>query len=270
MVARSALGMTFNAVYGPTPAAQAIAECEALIAGDFADRQVQNLIICKVAQLHAMVGDYEKARMNVKSARAVLRDLGQAVRAASSSLDVAIVELLAGDAAAAEREIRPDCEMLQGIGETYFLSSMAITLARAVLAQGRDEDALTWIEAAEGLAAEDDIDAQSESRCVRALVLARKGSLVEAEALVRKGVELAAQLETPALKGSSLSDLAAVLLHAKRPDEARQALAEAIAVYAAKGDTSSVARAATEEYIVLSAPAIAPSPRPPLSSSQRV
>jgi tetratricopeptide (TPR) repeat protein len=243
MVARSALGMTFNAVYGPTPAVQAIAECEALITGDFADRQVQNLIICKVAQLHAMVGDYEKARMNVKSARTVLRDLGQAVRAASSSLDVAIVELLAGDAAAAEREIRPDCEMLQGIGETYFLSSMAITLARAVLAQGRDEDALTWIEAAERCAAEDDIDAQAESRCVHALILARKGSLTEAEASVRKGVEMAAQLETPALKGASLVDLATVLLQAKRPDEARQALADAIGVYAAKGDTSSVARA---------------------------
>ena len=243
MVARSALGMTFNAVYGPTPAIQAIAECEALIAGDFADRQVQNLIICKVAQLHAMVGDFEKARTNAKSARAVLRDLGQAVRAASSSLDVAIVELLAGDAAGAEREIRPDCEMLQSIGETYFLSSMAATLARAVLEQGRDEEALTWIETAERASAEDDIDAQAESRCVRALVLARKGSRDEAEALVRKGVELASQLEIPALRGASLADLATVLLHAKRPDEARQALAEAIAVYATKGDTSSVARA---------------------------
>jgi class 3 adenylate cyclase/tetratricopeptide (TPR) repeat protein len=243
MVARSALGMTFNAVYGPTPAIQAIAECEALIAGDFADRQVQNLIICKVAQLHAMVGDFEKARTNAKSARAVLRDLGQAVRAASSSLDVAIVELLAGDAAGAEREIRPDCEMLQSIGETYFLSSMAATLARAVLAQGRDEEALTWIETAERSSAEDDIDAQAESRCVRALLLARKGSVHEAEALVRKGVELAGQLEIPALRGASLSDLGAVLLHAKRPDQARQALTEAIAVYATKGDTSSVARA---------------------------
>jgi len=38
-------------------------------------------------------------------------------------------------------------------------------------------------------------------------------------------------------------DLATVLFSSKRPQEARQALAEAIAVYAAKGDTSSVARA---------------------------
>jgi tetratricopeptide (TPR) repeat protein len=208
-----------------------------------ADRQVQNLIICKVAQLHAMVGDYATARKNVQSARSVLRDLGQGVRAASSSYDVAVVEMLAGDAAGAEREIRPDCEMLQGIGETYFLSTMASLLARAVLNQGRDDEALTWTETAERSAAEDDVDAQVHWRRVRSLILARKGSLAEAEAVARKGLELAVQTEDLSLRAAALADLAAVLFHAKRPEESRQVLAEAIAAYAAKGDTSSVARA---------------------------
>jgi hypothetical protein len=71
-------------------------------------------MICKVAQLYAMVGDYEKGARMSGPARSVLRDLGQAVRAASSSIDVAIVELLAGDAAAAEREIRPDLRNAAG------------------------------------------------------------------------------------------------------------------------------------------------------------
>lgn len=243
LLARSALGMTLNAVYGPTPALEAIAQCEALIAGDLADRQVQNLIICKVAQLHAMIGDYETARANVQSARLVLRDLGQGVRAASSSFDVGAVEMLAGNAAGVEREIRPDCEMLQGLGETYFLSTMAAMLARALLQQGRDDEALAWIETAERSSAEDDVDAQVSWRCVRALILARKGALEGAEALVRKGLELAAQTETLSLRAATLADLATVLSHAKRPREAREFLAEAIAAYAAKGDTSSVARA---------------------------
>jgi tetratricopeptide (TPR) repeat protein len=151
--------------------------------------------------------------------------------------------MLAGDAAAAEREIRPDCEMLQGMGETYFLSSMAPTLARALLAQGRDDDALPWIETAEQTAAEDDLDAQAECRCVRGLFLAGMGSLIEAETVVRKAVYMASQLETPSLRGASLVDLSTVLIQAGRSDEARQALGEAIAVYAAKGDRSSVARA---------------------------
>nr|WP_329724108.1 adenylate/guanylate cyclase domain-containing protein [Caldimonas sp.] len=243
LVARSALGMTLNAVYGPTPIAEALPQCEALIAGDLADRQVQNLVICKLAQLRAMTGDYETARRNVKSARSVLRDLGQGVRIASSAVDAAVVEMLAGDPAGAEREIRPDCEMLQGMGETFFLSTMASILARAVLAQGRDDEALTWTETAERSAAEDDVEAQVDWRGVRALILARKGQIEEAEALARKARELAFQTEAWATRASSLSDLATVLSLAKRPEEARQAIADATAVYAAKGDVSSVARA---------------------------
>jgi len=49
LLARSALGLTLCALYGPTPVAEAIAQCEGLIAGDMGDRQVQNLIVCKIA-----------------------------------------------------------------------------------------------------------------------------------------------------------------------------------------------------------------------------
>jgi len=243
LVARSALGMTLNAVYGPTPAVTAIEQCEALIANGLADRQVQNLVICKIAKLHAMVGDYPTARRNAAAARAVLRDLGQGVRAAASSLDVAEVEMLAGDPAAAERELRPDCEMLQRLGETYFLSTMAAALARAVLEQGRDAEAMALTKAAEASAADDDLEAQADWRCVRALILARRGDLVDAEALARAGRELAFQSEAPALRASTLSDLATVLSLSGRAEEARHALAEAIAIYTAKGDLSSLRRA---------------------------
>ena len=177
------------------------------------------------------------------SARTVLRDLGHGVRAASSSLDVAIVELLAGDPAAAERELRPDCEMLQGLGETYFLSTMAATLARAVLEQGRDEEALALTITAEKSAADDDVDAQAHWRCVRSLILARRGELGDAESLARAGLDLALQQETPALRGTAHSDLAAVLSRAGRAEEARRALEDAIAIYQAKGDLSSLGRA---------------------------
>jgi len=243
LIARSALGMTINAVYGPMPVAQAIAQTEALIASELADRQVQNLIICKISQLHAMNRDYETARTNARAARSVLRDLGQGVRAAQSSLDLAVVELLAGDPAAAERELRPECEMLEGIGETFFLATMAAMLARAVLEQGRDEEALVLTETAERSAADDDIDAQIHWRCVRALILARRGAFDEAEALVRKALDLAVETEAPALRASTLADLATVLVHAQRPDEARHALVDAIAVYSAKGDLASLDRA---------------------------
>jgi len=242
LVARSALGLALNALYGPTPVPQAIAQCEALIAEGLADRQVQNLIVCKIAHLRAMNGECDPARAMCRRARAVLRDLGQGVRAASASSDLAMVELLAGDPAAAEREVRPDCEMLENMGETYFLSNMAAVLARAVREQGRDDEALEITRLAEKSAAPDDIDAQVVWRCVRAPILARAGALEEAETLVRAAVDMARQTEAPDLLASAWAELATVLELRGQKHEARQALDEALKIYEAKGDRMAARR----------------------------
>ena len=148
-----------------------------------------------------MNGDCDAAREMCRRARAVLRDLGQGVRAASASFDLAMIELLSGDPAAAEREVRPDCEMLEKIGETFFLSSMAAVLARAVREQGRDDEALEVTRLAEKSAAPNDIDAQVAWRCIRAPILARAGALEEAEALMRAAVDMAKQTEIAGLVG---------------------------------------------------------------------
>ena len=215
-MARSALGLTLSALYGPTPVPEAIAQCEALIADDLADRQVQNLIVCKIAQLRAMNGDFDDAREMCLRGRAVLRDLGQGVRAASPRRDLAAVELLAGDPAAAERELRPDCEMLEKMGETYFLSTMAACCARAVREQGRDDEALELTRLAERSAAADDIDAQVLWRAVRAPILARAGAIEEAEAMARAALDMARQTELPDLHASALVELATVMRLAGR------------------------------------------------------
>ena len=97
LVARSALGLTFNALYGPTPVQQALQQCQEFVTGELRDRQVQGLIMCKLAQLRAMNGDFETARTMYYQARALLNDLGHSVRAAVSSCDLALIELLAGD-----------------------------------------------------------------------------------------------------------------------------------------------------------------------------
>ena len=243
LVARSALGLTYNAVFGPTPVQQALKQCEEFVSGELRDRQVQGLIMCKLAQLRAMNGDFESARSMYYQGRSMLNDLGHSVRAAQSSCDLATVEILAGDPAAAERELRVDYETLVQMGATYFLSSMAGILARAIRAQGRDEEALELTRAAEAAAAEDDVDAQVLWRCIRAPILARAGETSEAEALVRAALERARQTEMPSLHAFALAELGAVLHLAQRADEAREALSEAISIYTAKGDVISAARA---------------------------
>ena len=245
MVARSALGLSLSALYGPTPVVQAIEQCNALIADDLGDRQIQAVIMLKLAHLRAMNGEFEIARNLYREARALLRDLGQGLRLATASLDSGMVELLAGDPAAAEREFRPDYDTLVAMGNSYSLSTMAALLARAVREQGRDDEALGLTITAESKTADDDVDSQVLWRCVRAPILIRSGRVEEAEALVRMALELSRQTDVPVLQASALYELAGVLGASGRDSEAREALEQAMTVSMAKGDVVSATKAST-------------------------
>jgi len=94
---------SINALLGPTPVLEAIAKCEGLLAGRLGDRQVECNVMCALAQLYAMNGQLGTARDLYRRGRAMLRDLGEGVYAASTGIDLARVELLGGDLAAAER-----------------------------------------------------------------------------------------------------------------------------------------------------------------------
>ena len=245
MVARSALGLSLSALYGPTPVIQAIEQCNALIADDLGDRQIQGVIMLKLAHLRAMNGEFQIARGLYGDARALLRDLGQGLRLATASLDSGMVELLAGDPVAAERELRPDYDTLVAMGNSYSLSTMAALLARAVREQGRDEEALALTVTAESKTADDDVDSQVLWRCIRAPILARSGRIEEAEALVRTALDLSRQTDVPVLQASALYELAAVLGVSGRTGDARDALDQAVRVSSAKGDVVSANKAKT-------------------------
>ena len=199
--------------------------------------------MCTMAQLRAMNGEFEAARTLYRRGRSLLRDLGQGVNAASTGLDVARVELLAGDLALAEREVQADFEFLKQSGETYFLSTMAALLSRILRDQGRDEEAMALSKTAEEVASADDIESQILWRCIRAPLVARAGRLDEAEALSRAALAMARKTEVPALQADALTELACVLNTKRDSDEARQALDEAIVLYSAKGDRVSLMRA---------------------------
>jgi hypothetical protein len=165
----------------------------------------------------------------------VLGDGGRTVVAASTSLDSCGVEILAGDLAAAERELRRDFRSLRAMGETYLCSTVAGELARVLAAQGRDDDAWPFSEAAETLAADDDVASQALWRLGRARLLAGTDTAT-ACALAEEAVELLRGTDARVTQADALTDLAAVWVEAGREVDAAGALAEALALHAEKGN----------------------------------
>lgn len=243
IIARNTADLSSSTLLGPTPVPQAIDLCEQMLGNGLSDRTAESKILCTLAQLRAMNGEFDQARALYRRGRSLLRELGQGLLAASTGTDMLLVELLAGDLAAAECEVMPDYEFLTRAGETFFLSTMAALLSRVVRDQGRDDEALVFSYVAQAATAADDIDSLALWRSIRAPILARAGKFGEAETLARSAVEISGQSEAPQMQADTLSELAAVLVLAGRHDEARQAIGAAIANYQVKGDIVSAARA---------------------------
>ena len=164
--------------------------------------------------------------------------------AASATESYAIVELLAGDPAAAERELRWGYESLGQMGAAAEVAPvLAALLAQTLYLQERDDEALRFSELSEEAAAPDDLSAHVQWRAARAKVLARAGTTEEAERLAREAVRLAAETDFLGLHGDALVDLAEVLVLAGRTRESVPALEDAVRLYERKGNVVSAERA---------------------------
>lgn len=238
---RGALGYAMAALHGPTPVAEGIARCEALIASVDGDRRTQAVVQLCLAQLVAMTGDIVRARSLCTDAKAMLDELGASVLAASTSTDSAPIEVLAGDLAAAEALLRRDLDALERMGETYLRSSVAGLLARVLALSGHSGEVEALTRQVQELAAPDDVDAQILWRSALARQRARQGRLDEAMALSAEAVALSDAGSAPVLSAQSLADRAFVLTAAGRLDEAHAALGRAEELYVAKGSLAAAA-----------------------------
>jgi len=231
------------ATYGPTPVADALRRCEEILERTSGDRRTEGIVSGLLARLHAMQGNFGHARLLYTRGHGVLQDMGRTVVAASTSIDSCSVEMLAGDPAAAERELRRDYAELEQMGEKVLLSTIAGELARAVYAQADYDEAHRLSVSAQRLAADEDIISQALWRMVRAKVLAQRGTLPEAQRFARKAVELLQPTGDLVSKAEALMDLAEVLQFAGAVEEAQAALIEACSLFERKGDIVSGGRA---------------------------
>jgi class 3 adenylate cyclase/tetratricopeptide (TPR) repeat protein len=243
--ADSLLDILVATLHGPTPVLEGLEKTDEIGSRAEGNRRLEVIVLLTRAQLEAMRGQIDIARDMMARAKAWGEELGLEVLVRSPALlSEALIELLAGNAAAAERVLRPACERLERIGELGYLASAAPQLADALWAQGRDEDALEVTERwhPERLTVPEDADAQIGWRGVRAKILARAGSIEEAERLAREATEMAAGTDYLNLRAKALADLAEVLRIAGRPEESAAAVQEATRLYERKGNVAAAAR----------------------------
>jgi class 3 adenylate cyclase/Flp pilus assembly protein TadD len=239
---RGAVGYAISALYGPTPVEKAIERSQELVAEVSGDRRTEGKLCRTLAVLYAMRGDFDEARATYTHAQTLLEEIGGYV-SASGSLELAQIEILAGDLDAAEAALRRDYEALEAMGERYVFASVAGLLARVLYEQGRFDEAGSLSETVESLSSPEDLDAQALWRGVRAKVLARRGEGAEALRLAEETLALRRQAESPDLEAEALADLAEVQ-RLTGAEEWRENVAAAVAGYERKGNVASVRRLA--------------------------
>ncbi|MGH9028260.1 MAG: hypothetical protein ACRDV4_01390 [Acidimicrobiales bacterium] len=162
------------------------------------------------AELLALAGHFQEARILVGRALAALGERGETVRIAENGMGEWAIEDAAGDHVRAERAARATYEEFEQMGERAFSSTTACYLAESLCRLARYEEAETWARRGLELGASDDIATQVGAAQVLAKLSARRGERDEARAMARRAVELAESTESPMMRGRALLDLAEV------------------------------------------------------------
>ena len=230
------------ALLGPRRVEDAILRCRELQERARDDAVLSAQGDSMLAVLEAMRGDADEARRLYGRSKATLEEAGLKMMLARLQMYAGIAELVSGDPAAAERELKLGYGMLDEMGAQDQLSTTAAYLARALALQQRFDEADLVTRVSETAASEDDLATQVIFRGARARVLARRDDDA-AVRLVCNAVELSRETDLLGIQGDALLDLADVRTVLGQPKEAASALARAAALYELKGNVVSEASA---------------------------
>jgi len=244
VTARRFLGsLAISALYGPMPVPDAIATCEEVLASAKDDRKARALAELAIGHLEAMRGNFDRARLLYHRSRASLEEFGYLFSAALTSLDSSVIELLAGDLAAAESELRADYRRLEEMGERNYISTTAGQLAYVLYRQGRYDESAEFAEVCEHVASPDDVASQFLWRCVRGKLKARQGAIDEAESLLSAATALIETSDQLDSQGNGLLDFAEVRELAGAHADAAALSERAAGLFERKGNTVSALKA---------------------------
>jgi tetratricopeptide (TPR) repeat protein len=236
-------GIVITLVYGPEPVATALAKVEEIERQSGGARRLQATALRAEAGLQAMLGEYDKARQLIVSADRIATELGlEQLRSAGILRMAGEIELMAGDAPAAERFFREAYERLERDKDWGHLASIAPLLAETLLAQGREHEAETLLDMTPGWAIEDDAEAQTLLDRARSKLARLQRDSAAAERYARSAVERVKDGDGLNAHAGALVRLADALELRQRADEASAVLRDALVLYERKGNVVAAER----------------------------
>jgi class 3 adenylate cyclase/tetratricopeptide (TPR) repeat protein len=208
-------------MYGPRPVDEALQRLKAFEAYLWTD--------LARAVLLAMSGRFDEATVLARAAEEHDRGPGD------PHPEIAEIESLSGDHAAAANRLGLWCEQLAELGRVAGAASYAGQQARELSLAGRYEEAEQRSADARKHKDQNAWIAQSLWRQAAALVSAHRGDHAEAERLAREALRHIQTTDSPQFQGDAYRDLGEVLEAAGRREEAIAAWLEALERYERKG-----------------------------------
>jgi tetratricopeptide (TPR) repeat protein len=241
-----------SAFYGATPVPDALTVCQDLLESARTQLQHANATFW-LGAVQALGGQLDEGRSSVARGRALYAELGLRTVHGGSAMPHAKLELLAGDAVAAEGLLREAADELERVGEKAYQSTVLVILAEALYQQGRYGEAEQAMGDSKAMSAPDDVMNLALLGSVGGKLLARRGEFSKAETTAQDAVKQIEAEGNPAVLGDALMALAEVLQLADRPQEAHDAAERALAVYEQKGIVPAMER--TRAFIAELVPA---------------
>jgi class 3 adenylate cyclase len=224
---------TWNALrWGPVPAAEAIARIQA----DGADDPREGPRLAFIAPLLAMQGQIAEARGLLDKSGRYFEERGMRVTFGGNALEGQIIERLAGDLEAADSAIATGIAVMQEMGETGVLSTLASVRADVLYELGREDEMQEAIDLARETGSPADISTQAGWRYVAAKAAADKGRMDEARMYVDEAVALIEETDFPEMRAWVFEALAHVEATAGQPAAWEAALQRALAEHEVKGN----------------------------------
>ncbi len=227
----STLWLLFTLTQLRIPVDAAIGRAEQALAAVRSDPWDEAAIWWVFGPLCAYAGRFAEARAGLARSRALYAKSGASFYWAITAWSPGAIEMIVGDPAAAERQLREGYQALRAMGEQGYRVNIATMLAEAVYAQGRLAEAQQLADEAREIAASSDIAAQVEWRAITAKLLARHGQFPAARELADQALAMIPLPAYAQLWAQMLVAKAEVLQHSHADEEAGDCLRQALGFY---------------------------------------